>query len=272
MVKSRTKFPREGEFIMGRVVEIQNQYIYVDLIDYKGLDSEEHARGMIHISEISSRWIKNIRNFARINQILVLRVLKVDSYKGHVDLSLRRVNSAQKENRKKEQKFAMKFETLLEFLSEETGMTLDEAYEKVGFPILDMYDNYQDAIEDLKENGPQILSKLNDIPEDVKQKYLNIINENVEISTINIIGKIKLSFSNENGIELIKDSLLNALKVVKQPKETRHINISYIGTPFYRLEIVSKDYIDAEAILSEAMEIIQANVQQYNGQFEFIRD
>ncbi len=272
MVKSRTKFPREGEFVMGRVVEIQNQYIYVDLIDYKGLDSEEHARGMIHISEISSRWIKNIRNFARINQILVLRVLKVDSYKGHVDLSLRRVNSAQKENRKKEQKFAMKFETLLEFLSEETGMSLDEAYEKVGFPILDMYDNYQDAIEDLKENGSQILSKFNDIPEDVKQKYLKIINENVEISTINIIGKIKLTYFNENGIELIKDSLLKALQVVKQPKETRNINISYIGTPFYRLEIVSKDYIDAEGILSDATDIIKASVQEHGGQFDFIRD
>ncbi|MFX1237387.1 MAG: S1 RNA-binding domain-containing protein [Promethearchaeota archaeon] len=272
MVKSRTEFPKEGEFIMGRVVEVQNQYVYVDLIDYKGLPSEEYARGMIHISEISSRWIKNIRNFVRINQILVLRVLKVDQYKGHIDLSLRRVNSAQKDNRKKEQKFAMKFETLLQFLSQEIGISLDEAYEKIGFPILDMYDNYQDAIEDLKENGKQVLSKLKDIPEDVKEKYLNIINENVEISTINIIGKLQLSFIAENGIELIKESLTNALKVVKQPKETRNIKISYIGSPFYRIEVVSKDYIDAEGILSDALEVIQGKTEEYGGSFDFIRD
>ena len=99
MVKSRTPFPKEGEFVIGRVVDIQQQYIYVDLLDFEGLTSEEYARGMIHISEISSRWIKNIRNFARVGQRIVVRVLRVDQSKGHVDLSLRRVNSAQKDNR-----------------------------------------------------------------------------------------------------------------------------------------------------------------------------
>ncbi|MFX1274690.1 MAG: S1 RNA-binding domain-containing protein [Promethearchaeota archaeon] len=272
MVKSRTPFPKEGDFVMGRVVEIQNQYVYVDLIDYEGLPSEPCARGLIHISEVSSRWIKNMRNFVRINQLIVVRVLKVDPQKGHVDCSLRRVNSAQRDSVKKERKFAMKFETLLEFLSEETKMTLDEAYEKVGFPILDMYRSNQEALDDLKENGEKILSRLNDIPEDIKQKYLRIIDENVEISTVNIIGKIKLSFINENGIELIKDTLLEALSVVKNPKETRNIDISYIASPYYRLEIVSKDYIDAEAILSDVIEIIETKSHQLDGQFEFIRD
>ena len=66
MVKNRRKFPKEGEFIVARVKEVQHQYVYVDLIDYDGLESEPSARGMIHISEISSRWIKNIRTYVRI--------------------------------------------------------------------------------------------------------------------------------------------------------------------------------------------------------------
>ena len=61
MVKSRKKFPREGEFVVAKVADIQHQYVYVDLVDYKGLASEEFAKGFIHVSEISSRWIKNIR-------------------------------------------------------------------------------------------------------------------------------------------------------------------------------------------------------------------
>ncbi|MHA2398111.1 MAG: hypothetical protein ACXADU_04385 [Promethearchaeota archaeon] len=65
MVKSRAKFPKEGEFVVAKVTDIENQYVYVDLIDFEGLPSEETARGMIHISEISSRWIKNIRTFVR---------------------------------------------------------------------------------------------------------------------------------------------------------------------------------------------------------------
>ena len=50
------------------------------------------------------------------------------------------------------------------------------------------------------------------------------------------------------------------------------MRIHYLGAPFYRLEIVSKDYLDAENILSDALEVIEAKVEKYNGTFEFIRD
>ncbi len=273
MVKSRTKFPREGEFVVAKVTEVQKQYVYVDLLDYEGLDYESSARGMIHISEISSRWIKNIRNYVRIGQRVVLRSLRIDVDKGHVDLSLRRVNSAQKENRIKQWKYALKFENLLQFLTETEGinMTLDEAYELIGFPVLDLFDSHQEAVEGLKENGEEILSDLEGITDEIKTNLLKIIDENVSISTVSISGKVKLSFTSENGIDQIKESLLDALKVIEQ-EQTRNININYIAAPLYRLEIVSKDYLDAENILSDALETIEKNTEKYNGTFEFIRD
>ncbi len=273
MVKTKTKLPKEGEFVVAKVTEIQNQYVYVDLIDFEGLESEECARGMIHISEISSRWIKNIRNYVRIGQRIVLRVLRVDPSKGHVDLSLRRVNSAQRENRLKEWKYAVKYEMLLQFLTETeaVNMTLDEAYNLIGFPILEYFDSYQEAIESLKEAGEEILSNLKDLSDQVKSAFLKIVDENVEISTVSISGKVKLSFNAENGIDYIKESLLEALKVI-EPKKTRNININYIAAPFYRLEIVSKDYLDAENILSDALEIIEQKTDEYNGTCEFIRE
>ncbi|MFX1364164.1 MAG: translation initiation factor IF-2 subunit alpha [Promethearchaeota archaeon] len=273
MVKSKTRFPREGEFVVAKVTEVQDQYVYVNLIDFEGLDSEENARGMIHISEISSRWIKNIRNYARIGQRIVLRVLRVDAHKGHVDLSLRRVNSAQRENRIKEWKYALKYENLLQFLTETEGinLTLDEAYELIGFPVLDLFNSYQETIESLKESGEEILSHLEGITDDIKLALLKIIEENVSISTVSISGKVKLTFTSENGINQIKESLTEAKNVIEQ-KPSRNININYIAAPFYRLEVVSKDYLDAENILSDALEIIEQKAEKYNGQFEFIRD
>lgn len=274
MVKSKNKFPREGEFIIGRVKDIQNQYVYVDLTDYEGLASDEYAKGMIHISEISSRWIKNIRTFVRIGQRVVLRVLKVDSYKGHVDLSLRRVNSAQKEIRLKEWKYGLKYENLMQFLSEaeNINITFDEAYDLIGFPVLEYYRTCQEAIEALKEDGKEVLKKIKDVSEDVKEVFLKIIDENVKISTVSIIGKIKLSFTTENGIDLIKKTLLDVKNVIENPKETRNLTINYLGTPFYRLEIVSKDYLDAEGLLSDVLEIFEENTSEHKGQFEYIRD
>ncbi|MHA2280866.1 MAG: S1 RNA-binding domain-containing protein [Promethearchaeota archaeon] len=273
MVKSRAKFPKEGEFVVAKVTEVQKQYVYVDLIGFEGLDSEKTARGMIHISEISSRWIKNIRNFVRIGQRVVLRVLRVDPSKGHVDMSLRRVNSAQKEIRLKEWKYAVKYENLLQFLTETEGinMTLDEAYDRIGFPILDFFENYQETIENLKENGEEMLDQIEDVSDDIKKALLQIIDENVQISTVNISGKVRLSFNSENGVDRIKESLLDALRVIES-KETRKISINYIAAPYYRLEVTTKDYLDAENILSDALEIIEQKANQYNGNYEFIRD
>jgi translation initiation factor 2 subunit 1 len=273
MVRNRAKFPREGEFVVAKVTEVQKQYVYVDLIGFEGLDSDKTAMGMIHISEISSRWIKNIRNFVRIGQRVVLRVLRVDPSKGHVDMSLRRVNSAQKEIRLKEWKYAVKYEILLQFLTETEGinMTLDEAYEKIGFPILDFFENYQEAIENLKENGEELLDQIDTVSDDIKKALLKIVDENVQVSTVSIRGKVKLSFNSEDGIAKIKESLTEAQKVIESA-ETRNISISYIAAPFYRLEVVTKDYLDAESILSDALEVIEQKTNQYNGSYEFIRD
>ena len=274
MVKSRTPFPKEGEFVIGRVVDIQQQYIYVDLLDFEGLTSEEYARGMIHISEISSRWIKNIRNFARVGQRIVVRVLRVDQSKGHVDLSLRRVNSAQKDNRMKEWKYAVKFENLLQFFTEEEGINLDlsQAYEIIGWPVLDKFDSYQEAIESLKEYGEELLQELGTLNQEQLKAFGKIVDENVEISTVSIIGKLKLMNTDGDGVDKIKNTLIEAIKVVEKPKETRNIKISYIGAPFYRVEVVSKDYLDAENILSDSLEIIESMSKDYNSNYEFIRD
>jgi len=274
MVRNKDPFPREGAFIMGRVVDIQNQYIYVDIPDYDGLPSEECARGMIHISEISSRWVKNIRSLVRINQRIVLRVVKVVPDKGQIDLSLRRVNSAQKDLIVKEHKYASKYENLLQFLTETEGIdiSMDEAYELIGWPIKEQFDFYQEAVEALKEEGKEILADLENIPEDIKQAFLKIIDENVEISTVSIIGKIKLINTSGDGIDKIKDTLNEVINIIEVPMETRKLTLSYLGAPFYRLEIVSKDYLDAENILSDTLEVLENLSLQNNGKFEFIRD
>jgi translation initiation factor 2 subunit 1 len=274
LVKNRTPFPKEGDFVIARVSDIQAQYIYVDLLDYEGLPSEENARGMIHISEVSSRWVKNIRSVVRINQKLVLRVIKVVPDKGQVDLSLRRVNSAQKDKVLKEHKYANKIETLLQFLTKAEGvnMTLDQAYEMIGWPISDKYIDYQEAVEALKEDGEAIMDEFKNIPDNIKRIFLKIVDENVDISTVSIIGRLKLMNTSGDGIDKIKDSLKEAATVIMTPKETRKLRFSYLGAPFYRLEVISKDYIDAESILSEVLSIMERKTKEYEGSMEFIRD
>ncbi|MGV9200209.1 MAG: hypothetical protein ACOC4M_15495, partial [Promethearchaeia archaeon] len=208
-------------------------------------------------------------------QRVVLRVLRVDEHKGHVDLSLRRVNSAQRKNRMKEWKYAVKFENLLQFLADEVEeMTLSDAYGQIGFPVLELFeDQYQETVEELKENGEQIVEEIKDVSDEIKEKFLQIVNENVKISTVSIIGKLELIVRTSNGIELIKNTLKEAKSVI-EPKETRRIEITYLGAPSYRIEVVSKDYLDAENILSDFLEVIEKNIEDLDelGEYEFVRD
>jgi translation initiation factor 2 subunit 1 len=101
---------------------------------------------------------------------------------------------------------------------------------------------------------------------------LKIVDENVEVSTVNIVGKIKLINKSGDGITKIKETLNEVVNVIDEPVETRNISLLYLGAPYYRLEIVTKDYLDAESILSDALEVLESSTQKNNGSFEFIRD
>jgi len=184
------------------------------------------------------------------------------------------VNSAQKKKVAKERKYAVKFDNILQFLTESEGvtMTLDEAWEQIGWPLLDNYKFYQETIETLKESGEEITTELTDIPEDIKKIFLQIVNENVEITTVKISGKIKLINRNGDGVDRIKDTLINITSVVEDPRETRKLDITYLGAPYYRMEVISKDYLDAEGIISDVMDVLDAKIEEHGGAYEFIRD
>ena len=78
-------WPEVGDLVVATVQRIVGYGAYVTLDEY------EDKEGLLHISEISSSWVRNIRNHVRERQKVVLQVLRVDAAHGQVDLSLRRV-------------------------------------------------------------------------------------------------------------------------------------------------------------------------------------
>ena len=78
-----TKFERD-EIVTGCVTGIEPYGIFVNLDDYYS--------GLIHISEISSDFIKNISDYAVIGETLNMKVLEVDEKKHHIKLSIKDIN------------------------------------------------------------------------------------------------------------------------------------------------------------------------------------
>ena len=108
MVRKSQEWPDEGELIVGTVYKVLNYGAFAKLEEYQGKEA------FIHISEVSSGWVKNIRDHVRENQKIVCRVLRVNPKKGHVDASLKRIREDQRTKKIQHWKIEQKAEKFLE--------------------------------------------------------------------------------------------------------------------------------------------------------------
>ena len=78
-----TKYHKD-EIIRGHVTGIEKYGIFVTL--------DEYYSGLIHISEISDGYVKDINNIANIGDTIRVRVVDVDDDAFHVKLSIKNLN------------------------------------------------------------------------------------------------------------------------------------------------------------------------------------
>ncbi len=90
---SQTVYPEIGDLVVATVTRVVDYGFYVKLDEYAGIE------GLVHIQEISTTWVRNVRDHAREGQKLVLKVLRVNPQRNQIDLSLRRV-TAEKSRRR----------------------------------------------------------------------------------------------------------------------------------------------------------------------------
>lgn len=75
---------KKGSYVIGCVTGIEKYGIFVSL--------DEYYTGLIHISEISNSYIKNINSFVKIGDTIRARVMEVDEAEHHLKLSIKNVN------------------------------------------------------------------------------------------------------------------------------------------------------------------------------------
>ncbi len=263
MVLKREPFPSEGDLVVCTVTKVYPHGAFARLDEYRDRD------GYIHISEVASTWIKNIRDFVREGQKTVAKVLAVDRKKGHVDLSLRRVSEAAKKKKMQEWKRAQKAEKLLEMAAKELGKSLEQAYEEVGFKLEEEFGEIYGAFEEISAAGEEALEGL-DIPEEWVEPLVKLAKENVSISKVKIHGFVELRSRAPDGVEVIRRAL-TAAKEVEKEAEGVTLDISYVGAPRYRITVVAYDYKSAEEVLRKAGEKAVSMVVAEKGEGRFYR-
>jgi translation initiation factor 2 subunit 1 len=260
--KKGVEWPEEGEFVVATVERITNYGAYVSLDEYE-------KEGLLHISEISSTWVKNIRDFVREKQKAVLKVLRVNPRKGLVDLSLRRVTKQEKREKIQSWKKERKAESLLRNASEKLNIPTEEVYEKAGVPIEKKFGRVYTGLEKAAKEGATVLTGLG-IPEDMAVTLEKIARERIKIPLVKITGLLELGCTKPDGAVVIQDTLLGAQNVKKS--KGAEVNVYVVSPPSYRLEVLADNYKKAETLLQRAVDTALDILKRGGGRGSFKRE
>ncbi len=263
MVLKRAEWPQPDEYVVAVATKVAPYGAYVVLPEYG------NKEGFIHISEISSTWVRNIRNHIHEGARIIVKVLQVDPQRGHIDCSLRRVSTEARRMKNNEWKRAQKAEKLLEFIAKDNNMTLEEIYEKVGWPLEDYFGEIYRGLEKVADIGGDALTEI-DIPKELKEQLVELAKTRIEIPSVEIDGEMTITVPGSEGVEIIKKALTEGL-TIGQKFQKSTVEIYTLGAPRYKLRIVSPDYKEAEEILSKITEAVSKIVESNSGTFKFTR-
>jgi len=253
------ELPEKGEIVIVTITKVIDHGAYVTLDEYNDIP------GFLHISEIAPGWIRSVSRFVRDGEKKVLLVKKVNTERADIDLSLKQVSHDQKKKKLLEVKKYEKGVTLIQSVGEKAGLSTDEV-DKLEENIYSKYDSIYEAFIDIAQNGATVLDDLK-----LSKKIISSIQEvsaKIRLPSVEIRGILEISSNSSNGVEIIKEILLDLLK--KEKDST--VKINYLGAPKYRLSLKSKDFKSAEKALKPILEKIHKSAEKKKCSFKFTRE
>jgi len=251
------EFPEPDEYVIVTITNINPNSAFARLDEY------ENKSGMIHISEVASTWIRDIRKYLSVGDKKVAKVISVDLAKGYINLSIKRVKPTTEREKKTEWKNEKKAENLFAMVAKEMNIDLKDAYKKIGFDLQKKYDLLYAAFDIAANDGAEAL--IHDGVDSAWAKMIEqVAKKNIKPKEVTIKGILELISYKPNGIEIIKGGLNEG--------KNENISIVYLNAPKYQIRVTSKDYKDCEKTLKDSTEKIIDYIIKNGGEATFIRE
>ncbi|MBI2102280.1 S1 RNA-binding domain-containing protein [Candidatus Woesearchaeota archaeon] len=242
MFYQRKGIPEENEIVLCKVTKIYPNSVFVDILEYA-------RQGMIHISEVSPGRIRNLRDFVSEGRQIVCKVLRIDYEKGHIDLSLRRVNTTQQREKLDDIKQELKAENLVKAVAKKINQPVEKVYQEIAPPVLSefpyLYQCFKAVVDkeaDLEKMG---------IPKKLADELTAAIADKFKPPKFIIKGEIVLHTYADEGVEKVRVTLLKVEKI------SPSVHVSYLGAGRYQVTIEDIDYKPAEKNLAKVEEILE---------------
>ena len=249
--------PKEGDIIFCTVTKIQYHSVFVSLDEYR------RKSGMIHISEISPGRIRNINDFVKEGKVIVCKVLRVNKERGHIDLSLRRVNESQRRAKVEERKQQGITENIIQTYAQNSKLDVKSFYTDLAKKISEQYESIYAAFEDVVENDFS-LSELG-IDKDVAEGLEILIRERIKPKEVVIEAELSFESYNSNGVDIVNAVVLELSSVDEKLK------LQFLGAGRYKVEVKSREYKEAEELVSKAMVVLDKGTTDSLTSYKFER-
>lgn len=251
--------PEVGEIVLCKVKKVLGYGVFVELVEY------ENVQGFVHISQVASSWIKNIRNFVKENQMRAGQVTRLDNSTGQIDISFSKIGPQREKEKINEWRLLKRQQKLIELIADEKKSDFDTAWEKVAEPLLVKYDNLVQAFEKITIEGE---SAVGDVPKDWVSVVVSVVRKNIPLPEKTVSGYLKIGSFEPDGVDDIKKALLEAKA---SAKDKNVIDLSYTGAGKYLMKATALDYKTAEKMINKAAEKAIAFMVGHKGTASFER-
>jgi translation initiation factor 2 subunit 1 len=247
-------YPKKYELVFCTVTRITPFAAWCTLDEYS--DENNKIEGMIHVSEVAGKWVKDIRNFVKQNKQYVAKVMRVDPAKGHINLSLKRVSKFDKRQKVENYRKYMRASNILEQTAKRLNKSLEDAQAEVVHKLEGQFENLFEAFEEESEN-PGTLAEAG-----VSKEWVDVIQELIaklfEKKEVVIKAVVNLSSTAPDGVEKVKQ-VLNGIE------KDAGVKPKYVSAPKYRLELETKDPKNAEKKLRTVLEDAVKGIEKFQG-------
>ncbi len=255
-----TGWPEPAELVVGKVEDVEDFGVFIELEQYDG------KRGLVHISEVASGWIKNVRDHVREGQTVVAKVLAVDEEAQQIDLSLKDVNDHQRSDTIQEWKNEQKADAWMELAFGEDFP--DEEYIKIAQALVESFESLYEGFEEAAIHGSEALSST-ELSDAEIEAIVETARENVSVPYVEVTGYVDLASTGPTGVDDIREALREAGAFESDEIE---LEVTYVGAPEYRIRVRAPDYKQAEEALEDSVDRATNAIKSAGGSADFHRE
>ncbi|MCS6769015.1 MAG: S1 RNA-binding domain-containing protein [Candidatus Caldarchaeum sp.] len=246
-----SKTPEVGELVVGRITSVKDYGAYLEVDEYPGYE------GFIHVSEVSLKWVRNIREHLKEGQRVVLKIIRVNPQTNQIDLSMRRVSQKEKVDKLLEVKKKTKVLKMFKALESSGSKNIVEKLIVVYPNLVNLYD----CLERIA-SGEDARNFFPSLSESEEENLKKAVEQEIKVREVEMRVDVIMRCDGPKGLEAIRQAAEKAEQVAG-PAEL--IEITTKGAPVYSVLVKASSKERASELLSKAFEACQMIMTSFGG-------